>query len=222
MAEVSFKGKKVNRTKLSSFGFESRENGFRYSRKIVDGQMRVTLFVSLDGKVSAEVRDGETGDEYVLHRIPEASGSFVGRVKEEYEATLDEFIAKCCDNEAFGVGQSEEVIAYIRKRYGDELEFLWENTPDNAVVRRRDNRKWYAAFLTVSRRKLGLETDERAEIVDIRMSPEEVLRTVDGKRYFPGYHMNKRHWVTVCLDGTLPSGEICRRIDDSYLLAGKK
>lgn len=34
----------------------------------------------------------------------------------------------------------------------------------------------------------------------------------------PGYHMNKRHWNTVVLDGTIPDDEIALMIDDSYHL----
>jgi predicted DNA-binding protein (MmcQ/YjbR family) len=37
----------------------------------------------------------------------------------------------------------------------------------------------------------------------------------------PGYHMNKRHWNTVYLDGSIPSGEIERMIDHSYGLLVK-
>ena len=32
----------------------------------------------------------------------------------------------------------------------------------------------------------------------------------------PGYHLNKRHWNTVTLDGTIPTKEIREWIDDSY------
>lgn len=32
----------------------------------------------------------------------------------------------------------------------------------------------------------------------------------------PGYHMNKRHWNTVILDGTLPEELVRAMIDDSY------
>ncbi len=32
----------------------------------------------------------------------------------------------------------------------------------------------------------------------------------------PGYHMNKRHWVSVDLSGDLPSWEVARLIDASY------
>lgn len=37
----------------------------------------------------------------------------------------------------------------------------------------------------------------------------------------PGYHMNKKHWNTVLLDGSLPQGEIERMVDNSYRLVVK-
>ena len=38
----------------------------------------------------------------------------------------------------------------------------------------------------------------------------------------PGYHMNKVHWNTIILDGSIPKGEIERMIDNSFLLVVKK
>ena len=39
----------------------------------------------------------------------------------------------------------------------------------------------------------------------------------------PGYHMNKKHWNTVLLDGSVPEKEILLWIDHSYsLVAGKR
>lgn len=39
----------------------------------------------------------------------------------------------------------------------------------------------------------------------------------------PGYHMNKKHWNTVILDGTVPDKEIFSWIDHSYdLITGKR
>jgi len=38
----------------------------------------------------------------------------------------------------------------------------------------------------------------------------------------PGYHMNKKHWNTITLDGLLPDEEILTMIDESYDLVSKK
>lgn len=37
----------------------------------------------------------------------------------------------------------------------------------------------------------------------------------------PGYHMNKTHWNTIILDGTIPAAELWGMIDDSYDLVVK-
>jgi predicted DNA-binding protein (MmcQ/YjbR family) len=37
----------------------------------------------------------------------------------------------------------------------------------------------------------------------------------------PGYHMNKKHWNTITIDGTIPDEEIQGMIDDSYNLVVK-
>ena len=38
----------------------------------------------------------------------------------------------------------------------------------------------------------------------------------------PGYHMNKKHWNTVIVDGSLSSSQLKQFIKDSYLLVAKK
>ena len=58
--------------------------------------------------------------------------------------------------------------------------------------------------------------------INLKCDPEEamVLRDV-FEAVRPGYHMNKAHWNTVTLDGTIPQGEIVRMIDRSYELVVK-
>lgn len=219
MTEIFFKNRKVHFGKLLDFGFIEREDGFFYSADIVDGQMKLSVVVKKDGRIFSEVVDNADGEEYVLHRIPEAAGTFVGRVKGEYEAVLKEIDGRCFETEVFKSEQAKKLIEYVRDVHGDALEYLWKKFPDNAVWRRKDNRKWYGAVLTVSRRKLGFDSDESVEILDLRIKPEEMEGTVDLVRYFPGYHMNKKNWITVCLDGTVALEEICNRLEESYLLA---
>jgi predicted DNA-binding protein (MmcQ/YjbR family) len=48
----------------------------------------------------------------------------------------------------------------------------------------------------------------------------EALREM-YKAVKPGYHMNKRHWNTVYLDGTIEDARILEMVDDSYDLVVK-
>ena len=38
----------------------------------------------------------------------------------------------------------------------------------------------------------------------------------------PGYHMNKKHWNTIFVDGTLSNKQIIKFVDDSYELVSKR
>jgi predicted DNA-binding protein (MmcQ/YjbR family) len=53
--------------------------------------------------------------------------------------------------------------------------------------------------------------------VSLKCEPElsEGLRTAHAA-IRPGYHLNKRHWITVTLDGSLPDRMIRDLIEDSY------
>lgn len=51
--------------------------------------------------------------------------------------------------------------------------------------------------------------------------PERMESLIDRKVYFPGWHMNKKHWYTMILDGSVERRELFRRIDESYRLAGE-
>ena len=66
----------------------------------------------------------------------------------------------------------------------------------------------------------GVSNDPLA--VNLKCEPElaELLR---GKydAVTPGYHMNKRHWNTVALDGSVPKEEVLELIDLSYSLVVK-
>ena len=157
-----------------------------------------------------------------LFLVEDAQGSFIGEVRAAYCDALSAVAEACFAKTVFQSGYSQSVIEYARNTYGDELEFLWEKSPKNAILRRKDNRKWYAALLTISKSKLGAFPDEEIEVLDLRAAPEAIPDMVDGKRVFAGYHMNKKHWITIPLDGTLPAEEICAMLDTSYALAKGK
>lgn len=216
-----FQNKVLAADRLVPFGFVAEEGGYVYSAPIVDGQFDMIVRISPEGELSAGVYDADTKDEYTLHMSSQAVGAFVGRVRTEYDEVLQKIADGCFETKVFKTELAGKIIRYVRTKYRDEFEFLWEKFPNNAIVRRQDNQKWYAALLTVSGNKIGLSKEDKIEVIDLRMKTEDIAKLVDGRRYFGGYHMNKKHWVTLCLDGSVSFEEICRRIDDSRILAKK-
>lgn len=220
MFEDIFHRRKLNIEKLQSFGFEMRDSSFEYTVPIMNETFLLTVLVMENGSVDTQLIEKETNEPYVLYKTG-AAGSFVGEVRTEIESVLSEIADQCFDFSVFKNDQTLAVIDYVCDIYGDELEYLWEKFPDNAVWRRKDNQKWYGAVLTVSGRKLGLPTEKNLEIIDLRLEKELMVQTIDNVRYFPGWHMNKKNWYTIILDGRIQTEEVCTRIDESYRLAKK-
>lgn len=216
-----FQRREINPAKLLQFGFCKENKNYTYSTNIMDGQFQMTMTIAKDGAIQTRLVELETDEEYVLHRTVEAYGPFVGAVRTEYEKVLCGISETCFELNVFKNDYAKEVIQYVRDTYQDELEFLWPRTPNNAIWRRKDTGKWYCALLVLSRRKLGLDSDETIEILDLRAPVEEIKTLVDGKKFFPGYHMNKKHWITICLDGSVSMDEIKTYIETSYQLAIK-
>lgn len=122
----------------------------------------------------------------------------------------------------FKSAQAIEIINYIKEKYDGDLEFLWENSPDAAIWRNKANKKWYGIIMTISENKLGLKSDKKIEIINVKYQKGITNSITDFKHIFPAYHMNKQNWVTIALDKGLNTGEIFELIDNSYSLISQK
>ncbi len=106
-----------------------------------------------------------------------------------------------------------EVIAFC-----NQLENVYEDYPFRdanwTLMRHKANRKVFAWIY---------EKDEYIWInVKCNLELRDFWRSV-FKSVVPGYHMNKEHWNSIILDGTVPEKDIKIMIGDSYeLTKGKK
>lgn len=59
---------------------------------------------------------------------------------------------------------------------------------------------------------------------NVKCDPEKAIELREEfSSVVPGYHMNKKHWNTVLVDGSVPGKKIKDWIDHSYdLVSGKK
>ena len=213
--------KKINPEKLLKYGFRKEKSKYVYSKPILDGDF-VVNFVVVNDEIKTEVTEKDTNEQYMLHLIDGGSGSFVGQVRSEYENILNDIIENCCDVDVFKFEYSKKVLEYAYKKYGSKAEYLWEKFPRNAVCRRCDNKKWYFAVLSVSKDKFGFESKEIVEVIDLRVPSENMSELLKESNIYPAYHMNKKHWISIILDGSMELDKIFEYIDRSYLLAKKK
>lgn len=206
---------KPNEEKLICYGFTEKDGCYFLEKIIAEGQLIMKVSISKQ-KFSVHIFDKVSGEEYVLHQIESAKGAFVGKVREEYNTICDDIYDKCFDIEIYRENQSKELLHFIKERFGHSPEFPWDD--ENSIVRRNDNRKWYAVFMKISARKIGIDSDEIIEVLNVKLNPELILKLVDGKQYFPAYHMNKKHWLTIPLGSFVDTEEIKNRIEESFAL----
>lgn len=213
------KDKKIDLKKLEEFGFKLKDNSYYYDTSLLKNQFKMTIKINLDNSIFTEIIDTETNEPYVLHLLEMKRSGYSEKVYKAYSQILEKIQKECFEDEIFKANYTKEIVAYIKNKYRDELEFLWEKSPKNAVIRRKSSNKWYAVILTVSKRKLNLDCDEIIEVINLHNIAEEIEKLIDNKKYFPAYHMNKKYWCTICLDGTVELEEIYKLIDISYELA---
>ena len=96
----------------------------------------------------------------------------------------------------------KEFEQYIVDAYSENGDCPFENDTDTTVFRHSSNRKWFCIVMSVSKRKLGIPSDEIISIVNVKC-PQEIIDSFwQENGVYPAYHMNKAHWLSVALDGS--------------------
>lgn len=116
-----------------------------------------------------------------------------------------------------------EIVRYIEEIYGIKPDFLWRKTPNDAAFRHTVSKKWFGVLLLdTPKKKLGLDCDGKVDILDLKCDQLLIGSLLAKNGYLPGYHMNKEHWITVLMDGSVSADEIFMLIDMSYDLTKNK
>ena len=114
----------------------------------------------------------------------------------------------------------QQLFQWMKRRYGVEPDYPWAD--ENAVLRHRDNNKWFALVMEVGREKLGMDGDGTAEIINLKCQPALIGSLRERNGFHPAYHMNKDQWLSVRLDGSVTDDELKSLIDLSFELKQKK
>ena len=115
-----------------------------------------------------------------------------------------------------------ELEKYITESFGADAEHPWESKPEYAVFRHGGNAKWFAVAMTVPKRVLGLKDEGNIDIVNLKCDYVLISSLASQKGIFPAYHMNKVHWISVALDGSVDAATVKWLLDVSYDLTAPK
>ena len=220
--KVILKDLKIDFQKLLQLGFVQESSYYKYETKIMNNQFSLIIKIDTNNVINSDVIELSTNEKFILYNISSATGEFVGRIREEYNKIIEKVKHNCCSKNIFKSEYANLIIEYVRQKYDDELEYLWDKFPNNAIWRNKSNNKWYGALLVVEKAKIGINEKGSIEIIDLLLEPNRIEKIVDNYRYFAGYHMNKKHWITIKLDGSVDINEIYEFIDNSYELSKNK
>lgn len=214
-----FNSYQFNKEKARDYGFVENGEVWNYSFQILQGDFSMTVSITPDN-VSFQVFDQETGDLYPQVHMESMRGSFVGSVREACLEILCQIRKACFDVQDFICPQTKRIMAQVQEKYGNQLEYLWEKSPDTAVLRHEGNQKWYAVLMRIPWDRLEKGREGLVEAVNLKH--DQVADLLSKKGIYPAFHMNKRYWLSLALDDSLQDEEVIELIERSWNLTVKK
>ena len=214
-----FKSYQFNQEKAYAYGFVESSGVWTYSCQILQGDFVMAVSV-VDGNLSFQVFDQETSDLYHQVHMESMTGSFVASVRETCLEILYQIRKACFDVQDFICPQTKRIMTQVQEKYGNQLEYLWEKSPDTAVLRHEGNKKWYAVLMKISWDKLEKGREGLVEAVNLKH--DQVVDLLSQKGIYPAFHMNKRYWISVAFDDTLSDEMVLELIEKSWNLTSKK
>ena len=115
----------------------------------------------------------------------------------------------------------QELAAYLTDTYSAVGEHLFTRYPNFQVFRHGGNKKWFAVIMDIPGKHLGLTGDGEISVVNLKCDTRLIGAFREEPGIFPGWHMNKAHWLSVALDGTVEDEKIRFLVDMSYELTKK-
>ena len=116
----------------------------------------------------------------------------------------------------------QDFFTYVADFYGVTPDYPFEEDFVTAVFRHGGNRKWFAIAMRIPRAKLGLAGEGNMDVVNLKVSPEMLPSLWQEAGVYPAYHMNKKHWVTVALDGSASDEAVAFLTGVSFDLTAQK
>ena len=200
--------------KLIAYGFTDENGRLTYARALPDDGMKI--IVEYDGTIKGRIIDLSLNDEYTAFRVEGATG-YSAQIRQKYIELLTDIRDHCGKNQYFKMPQAQRIGDHILEAYGSAPEFLWPNIPSYAAFRQPGKKKWFAVMGSVPLNKVDRESKsaQPVEVINVKVDQERIKDYLSQMGIYEAFHMNKKCWVSIILDDTLPDDAIQGMIDDS-------
>ena len=114
-----------------------------------------------------------------------------------------------------------ELEKYLTDTYQVEGEHLFAKYPSFLVFRHKGNRKWFAVIMDIPKKNLGIPGEGEISVGNLKCDTRLIGSFREESGIFPGWHMNKAHWLSVALDGSAEDEKLRFLVHRSYELTKK-
>lgn len=94
----------------------------------------------------------------------------------------------------------EQLLQFVKEEFGVLPDKPFDNDFDSMVLRHKDNKKWFALIMKVSKEKLAGIEKRLVDVLNVKCDPMIRQALLKNKGVYESYHMNKVHWVSVILE----------------------
>ena len=199
-----------------AYGFSRTEAGLELKKELPEVGLYAE-FVIAGKRFEVNVFDADTDEEYLPFNVLDNITGFVTGIREQVEDLVQEIKEKCLLNSNMKL----RLMEYCERKFGTEPEAPWEDSPDAYTFKTAKRNKWYALFMTIPYKSLGLVAKGTLDVVNIKLPPEKVLDLIDRVHFYPAYHMNKKHWITIVLNKEVDEPLVQQLLEESYGLVEK-
>ena len=206
---------KYKEDKLIKFGFKKENNQFILNQLSSNKEFTFHLEIN-NKKVQYLVMDNSTEEEYIPFYIETIIGEYVGSIRDEFNMLIKTILSTCYEKD-YENDILHQVIKYVKEEYNIKPEYLWEDSP-NTFVFKHQEAKWFAIVMDIPYKKVGIDSKDIVYVMNVKVEPERVEDLTKHPGIVPAYHMNKKYWISILLDGSIDVNDIKELINTSFEL----
>ena len=207
-------GQPLSQVTLAEWGFKNGQA--RYV--LVEGEFELHMTLS-DQELELVVYDLAMEEPYTLFEVVSASGALVTALRQQ----VDEIINRILGQQIQDNPLVERLVDHVATTYGLAPAHPFKRHPEIIGFKVPTVDKLFGIFLPVDYCRLD-KTSTRTDqvlVLNLKGQPDHILERIDNCRYFPAYHMNKKHWFSVLLDAQTDWDQLISLLAESYRLVKK-
>jgi len=206
---------KYKEDKLTKFGFIKEKNKYILNQLSTNKEFTFHIEIN-DKKVTSSVIDNSTNEEYMPFYIETINGEYVGMIRDEFELLIKSVLSTCYEKD-YQNDTVHQLIKYVKEEYEVKPEYLWGDLPNTFVFKHKEA-KWFGIVMDIPYNKIGIDSKEIVYVLNVKVQTEEIPNLLKIPGIVPAYHMNKKYWISILLDGSVDLKTIINLVNTSYNL----